>query len=95
MSDWSSLFRSDEFRAYRKKQADMVANIIGAASRQVLSGGKVDISVLSGKLEMARMFFQLPPSLTQDEGLKELLAGQLAEDTAHIAQYLIRQSLAE
>ena len=94
MADWNSFLRSDDFRAYRKKQVEMVAAHLKKASYQIITNGKVDLLALQGKLEMIRLFLRLPESLTQDKELLELLSVQMDEDAAGIAQYLIRQALA-
>ena len=93
--DWSNFLRSDDFRAYRKKQIEMVAAHLKNASYQVVTNGKVDLAALQGKLEMIKLFLHLPGSLTQDKRTQELLVVQLNEDTANLAQFLIRHSLAE
>lgn len=93
MADWSSFFRSNEFRQYRKKQVQAVAQNIKKSAFQIASNGKVDFESLKGKMEMINLFLRLPETLTQDEKLRELLAVQLDEDVNNISQFLIRQSL--
>ena len=95
MSDWNAFLRSDEFRAYRKKQIEMVAAHLKKASYQIVTNGKVDLAALQGKMAMINLFLKLPETLTQDRKTQELLAVQMDEDTANIAQFLIRHSLAE
>lgn len=94
MSDFNAFLRTDDFRAYRRKQVEMVAAHLKNSAFQLVTNGKVDLAALQGKLEMINLFLRLPGALTQDKELKELLAVQLDEDTGNIAQFLIRQSLA-
>lgn len=95
MADWNNFLRSDDFKTYRKKQIEMVASHLQMMAKQSVSNGKVDLPALQGKLEMIRLFVRFPETLTQDKQLQELLSIQMDEDTAHIAQYLIRLTLAE
>jgi len=92
---WNEFLRSDDFRAYRKKQVEMVAAHLKKASYQIITNGKVDFGSLQGKMEMIKLFLHLPNELTQDKKTNELLTVQLDEDTANLAQFLIRQALAE
>ena len=93
MSDWNQFLRSDDFRAYRKKQAEMAALHLKKIAYQCVTNGKVDLGSLHGKLEMINLFLRLPDTLTQDEKTKELLTVQMDEDVSNITQFLIRQSL--
>ena len=95
MSDWNSFLRSDDFKAYRRKQVEMAAAHLQTMSRQSITNGKVDLAALHGKLEMIRLFLKLPESLTKDKETLELLSVQTDEDAANITQFLIRQALAE
>jgi len=95
VSDWNTFLRSDDFRAYRKKQIEMVSANLKKMAYQSVSNGKVDLQSLQGKLEMINMFLKLPTSLTQDKETQSILAVQLDEDVSNIAQFLIRQSLAD
>jgi predicted glycosyl hydrolase (DUF1957 family) len=95
VSDWNAFLRSDDFRAYRRKQVEMAAAHLKKAAYQLVTNGKVDLAALQGKLEMINLFLKLPDTLTHDKELKELLSVQMDEDTGNIAQYLIRLSLAE
>ena len=95
MTAWNEFLRLPEFRAYRKKQAEMVAGHIHQVSRQSVRNGKVDIAALQGKMEMIRLFLKLPEDLTTDNETKAILSVQMDEDTANIAQYLIRRTMAE
>lgn len=93
--DWNQFLRSDDFRAYRKKQIEMIARHLKSVSYQLLTNGKVDLSSFQGKLEIIGLVMKFPATLTQDTETKDLLAVQLDEDTSNLAQYLIRQRLAE
>uniref|UniRef100_A0A6H1ZMD9 Uncharacterized protein n=1 Tax=viral metagenome TaxID=1070528 RepID=A0A6H1ZMD9_9ZZZZ len=95
MTSWNEFLRTDDFRAYRKKQIEAVAANLKKTAFQTVSNGRVDVSEIKGKLEMINLFLRLPEILTNDTKTKEILAVQLDEDVNHIAQFLIRQSLAE
>lgn len=95
MTAWNEFLRSDDFRAYRNKQVEMVAAHLKKASYQIITNGKVDLAALQGKLEMINLFLKVPESLTKDKETLNLLAVQMDEDVSNIAQFLIRQSLAE
>jgi hypothetical protein len=95
MADWNQFLRSTDFRAYRKKQTEMVAQHLKKIAYQSVTNGKVDLAALQGKMEMINLFIRLPETLTQDEKTKDLLTVQMDEDVSNIAQFLIRQSLAE
>ncbi len=94
MSDWNSFLRSDDFRDYRKKQVQAVANHLKSTAFQITSNGAVDLAETKGKLRMINLFLRLPETLTNDRETQELLAIQLDEDVSSITQFLIRQSLA-
>lgn len=91
--DWNSFLRSDEFREYRKRQVQAVADNFKTTAFQMASNGKADLAALKGKMEMIYIFLRLPERLTSDDKLKELLKIQLDEDVNNITKYLIRQSL--
>lgn len=93
--DWTAFLRSDDFRAYRRKQIEAVAANLKKASYQIITNGKVDLSALQGKLEMINLFLKIPETLTKDMETLSILAVQMDEDVSNIAQFLIRQSLAE
>jgi hypothetical protein len=95
MSDFIPFLRSDDFRAYRRKQVEMVASHLKKSSYQMITGGSVDLSALKGKLEMVKLFLRVPETLTNDKQTLELLSVQLDEDVSGITQFLIRQTLAE
>lgn len=91
--DWSSFLRSNEFKAYRKKQVEAVAQNMKKTAFQITANGNVNFESMKGKMEMINLFLRLPETLTQDITLKELLSAQLDEDVNNITRYLIRQSL--
>jgi hypothetical protein len=92
MADWDTLFRSNEFAAYRKYQAELIACIIHDHTRRLLNGaGNADR--LSGQMEMAKAMLDLPGKLTEDEELHNILQIQLERDIASIDKYLMREFL--
>lgn len=91
--DWSAFLKSDEFRTYRKRQAQAVADNIKFDINQLVSNGDFKLSAMAGKMEMIRALLRLPEALTEDKELKSLLSIQLDEDVANITKYLVRQSL--
>uniref|UniRef100_A0A6H1ZFV2 Uncharacterized protein n=1 Tax=viral metagenome TaxID=1070528 RepID=A0A6H1ZFV2_9ZZZZ len=95
MADWNNFLRTDDFRAYRKKQIEAVAANIKVAVRQIVTGGKVDLSELKGKQEMIKLFLKLPETLTNDKQTMDILSVQLDEDINEITKFLIRQSFTE
>lgn len=94
MADWNTLLRSKDFRAYRKRQVEMVAQHLKKTAYQTVTNGTVDINELKGKMAMINLFMRLPSTLTQDKEIQTLLAVQLDEDVSNMAKFLIRQSLA-
>lgn len=95
MSDWTGFLRSDDFRAYRKKQAEAVAGLLQRLAFQTLSNGQVEPAELRGMMKIINLLVNLPKELTKDKKTLELLSGQMTEDTATIAQYLIRCATTE
>jgi hypothetical protein len=95
MADYNELFRSDEFRAYRRKQAEEIAGIIKHSVVQLTSGNEKSAQELKGQLGIINRMLRLPESLTGDVKLKTNLEAQLQEDIANITRFLIRESLAE
>ena len=93
MADWNQLFKSDAFRAYRRKQAELVANIVSGEITRI--EGSASIDRLRGRLEMARLMIRLPENLTQDLSVSDILKDQLSEDMARITQYLIKKEILE
>ena len=96
MSDWKSLFMSDDFRAYRRNQAQVIAKQVQYLARTVANNGNpVQLARLEGVLTVMNSLLRLPESLTDDEKLQENLRVQLEEDIGNITQYLMREALRE
>lgn len=94
MTDWNQLFQSDEFRAYRKRQAREIARVIEHSVRQVVSNGNAGhIDEIRGKTSVINAILKLPEALTGDEGVLQQLETQLAEDIGNITKYLMREAL--
>jgi len=94
MTAWNELFQTDEFRAYRRKQAEEIAGIIQSSVVQMTSGNERAAAELKGQLSIISRMLRLPESLTGDEKVRSNLEAQLQEDVANITRFLIRESLA-
>ena len=92
MTVWSEFFRNDDFRDYRKRQVQKVAERI----EQLLytsMGTETNLDYIRGQLRMAKMLIRLPNELTENKALLEHLDQQIAEDMANLTRYLIRKTL--
>ena len=90
MTDWNSFLQSDDFRAYRRKQAESIADLVHHYANQAVAGNPEPLAELQGALSVISTLVGLPYALTGDEGIKENLDRQYQEDLAHIVKYLIR-----
>lgn len=95
MSDFKSLFLLEDFKAYRRKQAELIASTIEADVYNSLKGTVDHYQYMAGKMEMANALLKLPSELTNDTGLQEILDRQLVEDMAHITKFLMRRRFTE
>lgn len=95
MSDWTGLFNSDDFRAYRKKQAELGAFLIKRSVKNALWGNPAATQEMKGQLDTIMAFLKLPETLTEDEGTKANLEQQLQDDLNNITKYLMREALRE
>lgn len=95
MTDWSAFLQLDEFRAYRKKQAEILAAYVEGQSRRLLNSGNSAevIASLDGAMHMAGLMLDLPERLVKDPGVMENLIQQKHEYIAELSQYLIRRSI--
>ena len=93
MADWTALFRSNDFRSYRKKQAEMVASYLNDVVFQMVTGGKIDPTAFQGQMKVVKMFLELPATLTQDKEVLAILGLQTEEDIANITKFLVRRNL--
>lgn len=90
MTVWSEFLRNDDFRDYRKKQAEKVAERI----EQLLytsMGTETNLDYIRGQLHMAKLLMRLPNELTADKALLEHLDQHIAEDMANLTRHLIRK----
>ncbi len=86
MTDWNELFRTDEFRAYRKRQAECLAELIDDRVFKELTDNP--------QFAAAKELIKLPEQLTTDEVLLGMLKTQFNEDLANITAYLMRKHFA-
>jgi hypothetical protein len=95
MTDWNALFRTNEFRSYRKKQVEAVAEIVdkGLCNSIVGGDGAKGFRKLDGQLEMARLMLKLPETLINDIELSSQLETQLSEDMAGLTKMLMRKRI--
>ena len=87
--DWVAFFRSDEFREYRRRQVEMVANCIASDLR------KGDISKVPTLLETAKAMLALCEVMTDCFETKQLLAAQRQEDIAGVTKILMKRYMEE
>ncbi len=95
MSDWSSFLKSNEFRDYRKKQVEMVAEVLNKKYSATVVGSGSDISETKGQMDMAERMLRLPSTLTHDKKTLEFLDMQMVEDMANLTRYLMRKAMTE
>ena len=93
MTDWNELFRSDDFRAYRKKQVEAIAKDIHFYVDSFVYGDRLHGDVIAGQLATMRTLLRLPEKITGDEKMLEQLEAQLQEDIGNITTYLMREAL--
>jgi len=93
MADWQELFKSDDFREYRKKQVETIALVIQESIRKILHGYPEALSTVHGELKAANELLKLPERLTTDEGTLEILGLQLTNDIADITRILVRDEV--
>ena len=90
MTDWADLLNSDDYRAYRKKQMEAVADIISHAVNQLAAGNPTKIEQLEGQLDVVGTLLRLPETLTGDEGILQNLGLQYQEDIASVTKHLLK-----
>jgi len=91
MSDWNGFLKSNEFRDYRKKQVEMVAEVLNGKFAGIVIGMGSELAVTKGQMDMAKRFLELPETLTEDAGTLEYLDMQLTEDMANLTRMLMRK----
>jgi len=93
VADYNELFRSNDFRAFRKKQVELVAETIKRGVFLATSGKPEALAELKGQLSIVKEFLRLPEALTGDEKTLEILRHQLTEDVDDITRILIRKEV--
>jgi len=93
MSDWHGLFNSDDFRAYRRKQARAIAELIKGKVQRAVWKDPATLQELSGLFEAVKVLLTLPERQTEDPNMQQTLREQLEEDIAGITKYLMREAL--
>lgn len=86
------LLLSNEFRAYRKQQMNM---IVGFLSPRLMNSTGNDLIELKGAIKMAQKVVQLPETLMKSSKDKKLLATLVAEDMKEFQVRFIRSHLIE
>ncbi len=87
MTDFKEFLFTDDFKAYRKKQVQVIAKNI----HNLLSGIEFPNKAyeIQGALEMAQKIISLPSTLLNDKQLEQSLNRLLKEDMAGVTKYLI------
>jgi hypothetical protein len=93
MADWSEFFKTDDFRAYRRHQAEVIAGLIYQQVKLAVAGRPEALSLLAGRLDVANEFLRLPENLTDDRATRELLDQQLTEDIVDITRMLVKREV--
>jgi hypothetical protein len=91
--DVTEFFRSDDFRAYRRRQAEVIAGLISQQVKLAVAGQPEGLSVIAGQLSVAKLFLRLPEALTADKETLEVLEHQLTEDIADITRILVKREV--
>lgn len=85
--DWKETLLTNEFKAYRKKQAEEIARLVHAELKNANS------DYLRGLLDMANRIIKLPSKLIKDEKLDMELNKLLTEDLTDLTISLVREKL--
>lgn len=93
MTDWAGFLQSNEFRDYRKKQIECVAEALNKKLRSTIIGSKAEYAEIRGQMDMAKRLLRLPYSLSNSEKVRGVLDMQEAEDMANITRHLMRKML--
>jgi hypothetical protein len=93
MTDWNGLFRTEEFKSFRKRQIEKVAEVLEVALYSTVIGSSGDLDAIKGMLNMARILIKLPEELTKDAELEGELELQLMTDMAHMTTHLLRKRI--
>ena len=87
MTDFKEFLFTDDFKAYRKKQIQVIAKYI---HDNLYTN---DASETRGALELAQKIIGLPSTLLNDKDLEQSLNRLIKEDMAGITKYLVRRYL--
>ena len=85
--DWKEIIFSDEFKAYRKEQTEVIARTVNAELKTATSDR------LNGLLDMASKIIRLPSTLIKDEKLELELNKLVTEDLTEITTKLVRERI--
>jgi len=88
--DWKEALLTDDFKAFRKRQAKEIALIIGAEIN-----ADPDPKYFKGLLDMAKRIIRLPSQLIKDEKLNLELDRLLMEDLTNLTIEIVREQLKE
>ena len=92
MADYKELIFSDDFKAYRKKQLEVVVKYV----HNILKDGiyqEFHAAELQGALKMATKLLKLPSELIGDNNLIDELNRLIQEDLISLTTYLVRENL--
>lgn len=92
MANWDELFKSDDFNAYRRKQAEQVGMYIERLVKSSLSG-EYNVDEIKGAMHMARLLIDLPEKITDSDGMRAVLRDQKIADYADLTSFLVRRHL--
>ena len=95
MSDWNEFFQTAEFRKYRSKQVELVAEYLNRAIFTLKDDADA-IASLKGYLTAADALLRLPNSLVPHNAkMQDLLDMQMVEDMAGLTTHLMRRFINE
>ncbi len=91
MTDFKEFLFTDDFKAYRKRQIQVIARHVHNLLSSIEFPNKAH--EIQGALEMAYRIIGLPSTLLDDKDLEQSLNRLLKEDMAGITKYLVRERL--
>ena len=88
--EWAEFILSDEFAAYRKKQAEVIAKTVHG---MLCNFRETDGPRLAGVMDMAFKLVRLPQQLLpMQSSILEQVGIQIDQDMADVSAYLIKRS---
>lgn len=88
--EWAEFLLSDEFTAYRKRQAEAIAKTVHGV---LTNFQEPDAKWLKGALDMAIKLVRLPREIIQDDKKLGGRIGQMIEkDMADVSAFLVQRS---